>query len=87
MRLYNPYTRIYIEYPVDFDIHILSYHIKHETPFTDKYSEWAVSILENGDTIYMPYGNNRCTDIYIVTRYHKLPHGIYTIPFSYFTRG
>ena len=84
MRLYNPYTRVHIEYPLNFDLRTLDYYIKHETPFTDRYSEWAVSILESGDMIYLPYGNNRCHDIYIVTKQYlnKLlcfPYGIYTI--------
>lgn len=92
MRLYNPYTGQQVEYPVDFDLHVLNYHIRHETPFTDRYVEWAVSVLKNGDTIYIPYGNNRCTNIYIVTKLYTkkiitLPHGIYTMPMSRFTQG
>lgn len=82
MRLHNPYTNGYIEYTLNLDLNVLDYHIRHETPFTDRCTEWAVSVLESGDMIYLPYGNNRCTDIYIVTRYYldKLwcfPHGIY----------
>ena len=90
MRLQNPYTRGYIEYPLYFEPSRLNYFIRHETPFTERYSEWAVSIIETGDMIYIPYGQNRCRDIYIVTKYFrtgavKYPQGIYTVPMSYFT--
>ena len=90
MRLQNPYTRGYIEYPLYFEPEKLNYYIRHETPFSERYSEWAVSIIENGDMIYIPYGQNRCRNIYIVTRFYldgtaKFPMGIYTIPISYFT--
>ena len=89
MMLYNPFTRECIEYTVDFDVTVLNYHIRHETPFTDRYSEWAVSMLENGDMVYLPYGNNRCADIYVVTyeftsKLVPFPHGIYTAPMGYF---
>lgn len=89
MKLYNPFTHQCIEYPLDFDLHVLNYHIQHETPFSTRFSEWAVSVLENGDYIYIPYGDNRCPDIYIVTalfikKVIPKPHGIYTIPMSYF---
>lgn len=89
MRVYNPYTHGYIEYPLNFDLNVLDYHIKHETPFTDRFSEWAVSILESGDMIYIPYGANKCTNIYVVTKPYinkllSLPHGIYTISMDYF---
>ena len=91
MKLYNPYTRQEIEYPVNLDLHILTYHIRHETPFTDRYSEWAVTMLDNGDMVYIPCGDNRCNNIHIVTKLYlknivTLPHGIYTIPMSYFTQ-
>lgn len=90
MQLYNPYTRGYIEYPLYFEPEKLSYQIRHETPFTERFSEWAVSIIETGDVIYIPCGQNRCRNIYIVTRFYldktvTYPRGIYTIPISYFT--
>lgn len=89
MKLQNPYTRGYIEYPLYFEPEELNYHIRHETPFTDRYSEWAVSVISTGDVIYIPYGQNRCRNIYIVTRFYinkevAFPRGIYTIPVSYF---
>ena len=90
MQLQNPYTRGYIEYPLYFEPEKLNYQIRHETPFSERYSEWAVSIIETGDVIYIPCGQNRCRDIYIVTHFYTrkqvtYPHGIYTIPISYFT--
>ena len=90
MQLKNPYTRGCVEYPLYFEPEKLNYFIRHETPFTDRYSEWAVSIIESGDMIYMPYGSNRCRNIYIVTKFFldgtaKFPYGIYTIPLNYFT--
>lgn len=90
MQLQNPYTRGYIEYPLYFEPEKLNYHIRHETPFTERWSEWAVSIIENGDMIYLPYGSNRCKNIYIVTKEYinrqiQFPYGIYIIPMSYFT--
>lgn len=90
MRLQNPYTRGYIEYPLYFEPEKLNYQIYHETPFTERYSEWAVSIIETGDMIYIPTGQNRCRNIYVVTKFYlqgvvKFPQGIYTVPMSYFT--
>ena len=88
MRLTNPYTGEQVEYPLDLDLHVLNYHIRHETPFEDRYREWAVSVLDNGDTVYIPYGSNRCTNIYIVSRLYinklvQLPDGIYTLSVNY----
>lgn len=90
MKIQNPYTRGYIEYPLFFEPEKLNYYIRHETPFSERYSEWAVSIIETGDMIYIPYGQNRCRNIYIVTKFFldktvTFPRGIYTIPMSYFT--
>lgn len=90
MKLQNPYTRGYIEYPLFFEPEKLHYHIRHETPFSARYSEWAVSIIETGDMIYIPCGQNRCRSIYVVTKFFldktvTFPRGIYTIPMSYFT--
>lgn len=91
MRLQNPYTRGYIEYPLIFEPEHLSYHIRHDTPFSEYCSEWAVSEIDTGDVIYIPCGQNRSRNIYIVTSFYrsgelKYPHGIYTVPLSYFTR-
>ena len=33
MKLYNPYTKGTIEYPLDFNLEKLTYHIEHETFF------------------------------------------------------
>lgn len=91
MMLKNPYTRGYIEYPLVFEPEKLHIVIQHETPFSDSRSEWAVSYMHSGDVIYIPTGQNRCRDIYIVTKFYldktvSFPRGIYTIPLSYFTR-
>ena len=90
MILQNPFTRGYVDYPLYFNPETLNYHIRHETPFTERWSEWAVSIVGTGDTIYLPYGQNRCKNIYIVTsdfmsKKVKFPEGIYIIPMSFFT--
>ena len=90
MKLQNPYTRGYIEYPLYFEPEKLNYFIQHETPFTDRRSEWAVSMIATGDMIYIPCGQNRSRNIYVVTRFFlnktvQFPRGIYTIPMSYFT--
>ena len=90
MRLQNPYTKKYIEYPLEFEPEKLNYQIRHETPFTECFSEWAVSIIATGDMIYIPCGQNRSRHIYVVTRLYRrkqvtFPYGIYTIPLDYFT--
>ena len=90
MKLQNPFTRRYVEYPLLFDPSIRSYQVSHETPFTDRHSEWAVSVIATGDKIYIPCGRNRCRNIYVVTKFYldgtlKFPQGIYTLPTSYFT--
>lgn len=89
MRMQNPYTRGYIEYPLSFSPEKLHLEIQHETPFSEFRSEWAVSYMASGDVIYIPCGQNRCRNIYVVTRFYikgevKYPRGIYTIPLSYF---
>lgn len=91
MRLQNPFTKGYIEYPLYFEPEKYTYQIRHETPFSNRYSEWAVSIIETGDMIYIPCGENRSRNIYIVTKFYldkivSFPRGIYTVPISYFTR-
>ena len=45
MRLYNPYTRGYIEYPLNFSLEKLTYHIEHETFFCPYFTAWAVTAL------------------------------------------
>ena len=91
MQLQNPYTRGYIEYPLSFEPEKLNYFIRHETPFSEFYSEWAVSVISTGDMIYIPCGENRSRNIYVVTKFYlsgevQYPRGIYTIPKSYFTK-
>ena len=90
MRLTNPYTKGTIEYPLNFDFYNRTYHIEHETVFCQYFTSWAVTILESGDVIYVPYGENRSRNIYVVTRFYlnkevEFPMGIYTIPLNYFT--
>lgn len=86
LHMVNPFTRECIEYPLFLlDLIDLEYYICHETPFSDRYSEWLVAVLKNGDTVYIPYSNNRCRDIYIVSHnFVALPYDIYSIPFKYF---
>ena len=91
MKLHNPYTKGYIEYPLDFDLYKQTYHIEHETFFCRYFTSWAVTILDSGDVIYIPCGANRSRDIYVVTRFYldktvKFPKGVYTIPLAQFTR-
>lgn len=91
MRLFNPYTKGYIEYPINFDLEKLTYHIEHETFFCRYFTSWAVTVLETGDVVYIPCGENRSRDIYVVTHFYlekvvSYPKGVYTIPLSYFTR-
>ena len=90
MKLFNPYTKGYIEYPLNFDFHTQTFHIEHETFFCPYFTSWAVTILDGGDMIYIPYGRNRSRNIYVVTRFYldktvKYPKGVYTIPVNHFT--
>jgi len=90
VKLQNPYTRGYIEYPLYFEPEKLKYFIRHETPFSERFSEWLVAHIETGDVIYIPCEQNRCRNIYIVTRFYldktvQFPKGIYTLPLNYFT--
>lgn len=89
MKMQNPFTRGYIEYPLSFEPEKLHYTMQHETPFSSFHSEWLVAVIENGDDIYIPTGENRCRDIYVVTSFYKqklvqFPKGIYKVPMSYF---
>lgn len=91
MTLYNPYTRRYIEYPIDLNLNRYTFHIEHETCFCSYFVPWAVTVLMTGDMVYIPCGDNRSHNIYIVTKFYRTkqvahPHGIYTIPMSHFTR-
>ena len=90
MKLYNPYTKKHVEYPLSLDVCVHNYRIQHETPFSDRCVEWDVNVLEDGDMLYMPCDNNMSPYIWIVTKPYldnevKLPHGIYTIPVERFT--
>ena len=90
MLVQNPFTKHTFEYPIELlNLNRYEYHIAHETPFTDRRSEWSVTILGNADTIYIPAGSNRCRDIYIVTWEYtsgqaQFPYGIYKIPMASF---
>lgn len=90
MRVFNPYTKGYIEYPLDFALYDHTYHIEHETFFCPYFTSWAVTTLDSGDVIYVPCGQNRSRNIYVVTRFYldktvTFPRGVYTIPLYYFT--
>ena len=89
MKLYNPFTKVTIDYPINFNLHELSYHIRRDTIFSDWFTEWAVYELSTGDRLYIPYGSNMSQDIYVITRKFinkevQKPYGSYTIPMSYF---
>lgn len=89
--LFNPYTKGCIEYPLDLNLDELTYHIEHETFFCPYFTSWAVTVLESGDVIYIPCGQNRSRNIYVVTRFYldksvTFPRGVYTIPLNHFTR-
>lgn len=89
MKLFNPYTKGYIEYPLDFDFNQQTYHIEHETFFCPYFTSWAVTQLKSGDVIYVPCKQNRSRNIYVVTRFYldktvAFPKGVYTIPLNYF---
>lgn len=91
MKLFNPYTGGCIEYPLDLDLEKHTYHIEHETFFCQYHTAWAVTTLDTGDVVYIPCGQNRSRNIYVVTRFYldktvKFPKGVYTLPLSYFTR-
>ena len=90
MLVQNPFTKHTREYPVELlSLNKYEFHITHETPFSDRRSEWAVTILDTADMRYIPSGSNRCRNMYIVTWERtsgqvSFPHGIYTVPMSYF---
>lgn len=92
MMLRNPYTQVELEYPIDFSLIRRTFHIEHETDFCSYNVPWEVTLLTTGDMVYIPGAGNRSYNIYIVTKYYRAkqvsyPHGIYTIPLSYFTTG
>ena len=91
MKLYNPYTKGSIDYPLDLSSNniVLEYHITHETFFCAWRTSWLVLNLESGDVIYIPYGEQNRRDIYIVTPFYlnkevQFPHGVYTLSYSKF---
>ena len=89
MLLRNPYTKKYIDYPLDLSDNniVVSYRIEHETVF----SQWLVAELKNGDVIYIPSGDKNERNIYVITSFYRtkevqFPYGIYIINSSDFTR-
>ena len=89
MTLYNPYTGTDIEYNINLDLIRRTFDIEHETDFCSFLMPWHVVLLMSGDMVYIPRGRNRSRNIYVVTKYYRIkavehPHGIYTIPMSYF---
>lgn len=93
MLLRNPYTKKYIDYPLDLSDNniVVSYRIEHETLFCPYFCQWLVAELKNGDVIYIPSGNRNERDIYVITSLYRtkevqFPYGIYTINPSDFTR-
>ena len=93
MLLHNPYTRGSINYPLDLSDHniTLNYRIEHETFFSPFFSAWLVAELESGDAIYIPTGQNRNRNVYVVTKFYrtkeiKHPYGVYTINYNDFAR-
>ena len=92
MFMQNPYTKGYVDYPINFDLENHSYHIEHETFFCPYFAAWAVTTLDTGDVIYIPCGQNRSRNIYVVTQFYlnkvvQFPKGIYIIPITDFMRG
>lgn len=91
MKLYNPYTHHYINYPLDLssDNIVLEYHITHETFFCSWHTSWCVAHLESGDVLYIPYGDRNRRNIYVVTPFYldktvSFPHGVYTLSYNEF---
>lgn len=87
MIMRNHYTKQYIDLPIYVDYANLQFDICHETPFYAGFSEWNVAILPDGNRIYMPIGNNKQLNIYVVLKLYldreiKYPHGIYEISFN-----
>lgn len=90
MKMLNPYTKVELEYHIDFNLVRRSYTIKHDTPFSQFHASWMVVILMTGDMVYIPCEQNLSRDIYVVTKYYRAkqcsyPHGIYTIPLNHFS--
>lgn len=84
------YQKGYVEYPINFDLKRRTFHVDHETCFCPYFTSWCVTLLETGDMVYIPAGQNRSRYIYIVSwdytrRAVSFPRGIYKIPISYFT--
>ena len=88
----NPYTKGYVDYPIDLNLEDYTYRIEHETFFCPYFTAWAVTTLDTGDVIYIPSGQNRSRNIYVVTKFYlnktvQFPKGVYTIPITDFMRG
>ena len=93
MLLRNPYTKKYIDYPLDLSDNniVVSYRIEHETLFCPYFSQWLVAELTSGDIIYIPTGDRNKRNIYVITSFYrkkeiKFPYGIYVIQYSDFER-
>lgn len=91
MKLYNPYTKGSIDYPLDLSPNniVLEYHITHETFFCEWHTSWLVANLKSGDVLYIPYGDRNRRDIYVVTPFYlnkevQRPYGVYTLRYSEF---
>lgn len=84
------YNKGVVNYPIDLSLQRRTFHIEHETVFCPYFSSWEVTLLETGDMVYVPSGQNRSRDIYIVSWNYtngtlKFPQGIYSIPMRNFT--
>lgn len=93
MLLRNPYTRRYFDYPLDLSYNniVLDYRIEHDTFFCPYFSQWLVAELESGDVVYIPTGENRNRNVYVVTSFYRTkqvqhPYGVYTINYNDFAR-
>lgn len=91
MKLYNPYTKGSIDYPLDLSPNniVLEYHITHETFFCEWHTSWLVANLKSGDVLYIPYGERNRRDIYVVTPFYlnkevQYPYGVYTLKYHEF---
>lgn len=91
MKLYNPYTKGSINYPLDLSPNniVLEYYITHETFFCEWHTSWLVANLKSGDVLYIPYGERNRRDIYVVTPFYlnkevQRPYGVYTLRYSEF---
>lgn len=93
MKLYNPYTKGSINYPLDLspDNIVIEYYITHETFFCEWHTSWLVVNLKSGDVLYIPYGDRNRRDIYVVTPFYlnkevQFPYGVYTLSYNEFLK-